>query len=126
MVSAGLFRTAETQTFDAGARIFNEGESGDVMYFVKSGQVQIQIGPYDEVVEEGSIFGEMSLIDNGLRSASAVAKTDCTLVPIDRRRFQFLVQETPYFALEVMKVMADRLRHTNARVVELKLAGDGR
>ena len=50
------------------------------------------------------------MIDREPRSATAVAETDCELVPIDKRRFWFLVQETPYFAEIVMRVMVDRLR----------------
>ena len=52
----------------------------------------------------------MELIDREPRSASAVAATGCELVSIEKRRFWFLVQETPYFAETVMRVMAERLR----------------
>ena len=58
----------------------------------------------------GGVFGEMALIESGVRSAKAVARTDCALVPIDERRFSFLFQQTPQFALQVMKIMAERLR----------------
>jgi CRP-like cAMP-binding protein len=58
----------------------------------------------------------MALIDNSPRSATAIAKTDCKVVPLDQRRFQFLVQETPFFALQVMTIMATRLRHANSRM----------
>ena len=67
-----------------------------------------------EEVGPGTIFGEMALIDLGPRSASAVAVTDCELVSIEKRRFWFLVQETPYFAETVMRVMAERLRRRAA------------
>ena len=63
-----------------------------------------------ERAERGAILGEMALIDNSPRSASAIAKTACRLVPVTRRRFIFMVQQTPNFSLHVMKVMADRLR----------------
>jgi CRP-like cAMP-binding protein len=56
----------------------------------------------------------MALIDLGPRSASAVAVTDCELVSIEKRRFWYLVQETPYFAETVMRVMAERLRRRPA------------
>jgi CRP/FNR family cyclic AMP-dependent transcriptional regulator len=46
------------------------------------------------------------------------AATDCQFVPIDAKRFQFLVQQTPHFALQVMKIMADRLREMNRLVLE--------
>jgi CRP-like cAMP-binding protein len=57
----------------------------------------------------------MAVIDREPRSASAVARSACGLVAIDKRRFWFLVQETPYFAEIVMRVMADRLRRETAR-----------
>jgi CRP-like cAMP-binding protein len=56
----------------------------------------------------------MALIDNSSRTASVVAKTPCRLAQVDRRRFHFLVQQTPHFATHVMKTLADRLRHMNA------------
>jgi len=70
-----------------------------------------------ETVEEGGLLGEMSLVDDRERSASAVALVDCELVPIDEKRFLFLVQETPFFALEVMRTMARRLRAMNERAL---------
>ncbi|MCI0525856.1 MAG: cyclic nucleotide-binding domain-containing protein [Nitrospira sp.] len=69
-----------------------------------------------ETVKPGGILGEMALIDAKPRSATAVAKTDCKLVPIDEKRFVFLVQETPYFAIQVMQVMVERLRRINQLV----------
>ena len=59
------------------------------------------------------IFGEMALIDNQPRSATAVAVTDVELVPVSEKQFLFLVGQTPYFALKVMRVLAQRLRATN-------------
>jgi CRP-like cAMP-binding protein len=67
-----------------------------------------------ETVGPGALIGEMALIDESLRTASALAKTPCRLAEIDRRRFHFLVQQTPHFATHVMKTLADRLRHMNA------------
>jgi CRP-like cAMP-binding protein len=60
-----------------------------------------------------SIFGEMALIDSEPRSATAVAITDVELVPISEKQFLFLVGQTPYFALKVMRTLAQRLRVTN-------------
>ena len=107
-----LFRHAEDGvSFSPGVAIFSEGDPGDVMYAVQKGQVDIvHAGVTLETVGEGGIFGEMSLVDGSPRSAAAVARTDCKVVPIDRRRFEFLVQQAPYFAVTVMGIMADRLR----------------
>lgn len=115
-----LFRNDDnTQTFAAGTQIFAEGEPGRNMYVVKEGKVDIvSRGQVLETVGPGGMFGEMALIDKAHRSAGAVAKTDCTVVLIDERRFLYLVQESPYFALSVMGVMADRLR----RVTPLQAA----
>jgi CRP-like cAMP-binding protein len=58
----------------------------------------------------------MALIDNEPRSATVIAKTHCRLVEVDQGQFQYMVSEGPFFALRVMKVMADRLRKTNAKI----------
>ncbi len=112
-----LFKNKESKSFAAGQSVFKAGDPGDSMYIVNEGEVEILDGATSlEVVGPGSIFGELALIDDEPRSATAVAKTDCKLVAVDRRRFEFMVTETPFFALAVMKVVADRLRRTNARV----------
>jgi CRP/FNR family cyclic AMP-dependent transcriptional regulator len=118
MISLSLFHNAETKEFAAGETIFSTGEEGKTMYVVAEGEVEIWVGPVlAETVKQGGIFGEMALIDRHTRSADAVAHTDCKLVQVDQRRFQFLVSETPFFALQVMSIMADRLRHANERIV---------
>jgi CRP/FNR family cyclic AMP-dependent transcriptional regulator len=117
MVTLSLFRHADTESFPAGQVIFREGDAGSTMYVIVEGEVDIQSGSHLlETAGPGSLLGEMALIDRSPRSASAVAKTDCKLAPVDQRRFEFLVQQTPYFALEVMEIMADRLRKTTARI----------
>ncbi len=101
-------------SFFAGDTIFAEGDAGSLMYAVAAGEVEIRSGKKVlEVVDKGGVFGEMSLIDGSPRSATAIAKTDCQLVPIDERRFTFMAQQTPFFALEVMRLMAARLRKAN-------------
>jgi len=96
-----------------GSVIFREGEAADQLFVIKSGEVRIQIG--NRTITElsaGDIFGEMALIDNEPRSATAVAMTDVELVPVSEKQFLFLVSQTPYFALKVMRVLARRLRAT--------------
>ena len=68
-----------------------------------------------ETVETGGILGELAQIDDKPRSARAVAHTDCVLAPVTRQHFLTLVQHTPLFALQVMRVMAERLRRANTR-----------
>ena len=103
----------DAQQVKAGSVIFREGEAADRLFVIKSGEVRIQIG--NRTITElsaGDIFGEMALIDNEPRSATAVAMTDVELVPVSEKQFLFLVSQTPYFALKVMRVLARRLRAT--------------
>jgi len=98
-----------------GNSLFREGENGEKMYVLLEGEMEILLGDFVlETVRQGALIGEMALIDDSPRTASAVAKTPCRLAEIDRRRFHFLVQQTPHFATHVMKTLADRLRHMNA------------
>jgi len=112
---ADLFRhETELLTLKAGQTLFKTGEAGTLMYVLKSGSIDIMVGDkLVETAEAGALIGEMALIDKGPRAATTVARTDCELVAIDMRRFLFLVQQTPNFAIHVMHVMADRLRNTN-------------
>ncbi len=104
----------EARFFKAGDIIFREGDEARELFVIRSGQVRVQIGNRT-VTELGvdSIFGEMALIDSEPRSATVVAITDVELVPVSEKQFLFLVSQTPYFALKVMRVLAQRLRVTN-------------
>lgn len=101
----------EKVSFEPGTAIFEEGDEGDLMYVILEGEVLIISGGH--VVDElskGDLFGEMALIDKSQRSATATAKSSCTLAPVDQANFMFLIQHTPFFSIHVMSVMADRLR----------------
>ena len=100
-----------------GETIFNAYEMGAEMYVILAGEVELSIdGKTFEVLGPGEPFGEMALIDQAPRTATATAKTACKLAIISEKRFLFLVQTMPHFALDIMKVMADRLRKMNRRV----------
>jgi CRP-like cAMP-binding protein len=118
MIAIDLFRNEDRyDDFRQGQTIFREGDRGEKMYVVMEGSVMLSVKKH--VVEElgpGGVLGEMSLIDTAPRSATAVAKTDCRLVPIDQKRFTFLVQQTPHFSLQIMRVIADRLRRMDQRL----------
>jgi CRP/FNR family transcriptional regulator, cyclic AMP receptor protein len=105
--------TIDAIQFKRGSIIFREGDEARELFVIKSGHVRIQIGNRT-ITELGvdSIFGEMALIDSEPRSASAIALTDVELVPVSEKQFLFLVSQTPYFALKVMRVLAQRLRAT--------------
>jgi CRP/FNR family cyclic AMP-dependent transcriptional regulator len=104
----------DTKLLKAGSVIFREGDEARELFVIKSGEVRIQIGNRTVTdLKADSIFGEMALIDNEPRSATAVATTDVELVAVSEKQFLFLVSQTPYFALKVMRVLAQRLRATN-------------
>jgi len=99
----------------AGNKLFMEGEQGDLMYVLMSGTAEIIVNNKQvELAEPGAIVGEMAMIDDEKRSATVVAVTDCKFLPIERKRFNFLVQQTPNFAIHVMRVIATRLRKTDS------------
>ena len=116
MNPAELFRKeSDTQQLAPGDFLFHEGDKGDKMYVLLEGEMEILLGDLVlETARPGALIGEMALIDESPRTANAVAKAACRLAQIDRRRFHFLVQQTPHFATHVMKTLADRLRHMNA------------
>ncbi len=107
-----LFKNSkDSKAYSTGETIFEAGSDADVLYVIQEGEVDIVAG--DTIVQTlgpGEIFGEMALVDKQPRSAAAKAHSDCKVVPIDENRFKFLVQQTPFFAIHVMKVMSGRIR----------------
>jgi len=107
----------ETRLVRAGGVIFREGEQANELFVIKSGYVRIQVGNKTMAdLAPDTIFGEMALIDNEPRSATATALTDVELVPVSEKQFLFLVSQTPHFALKVMRTLAQRLRTMNKGV----------
>jgi len=104
-------REPDVRSFRAGDPIFKEGDPGDCMFVIVEGEVEIQVnGIVLERLGAGGVFGEMALIDSRPRSAAAIAATDCKLAAIGEKRFLRLIEQTPKFALQIMRVMTERLR----------------
>jgi CRP/FNR family transcriptional regulator, cyclic AMP receptor protein len=111
------FFRQETDTLRLGPGdfLFQEGDSGEKMYVLLEGDIEVFLGDFVlETAGPGMLIGEMALIDDSPRAANAVAKSPCRLAPIDQRRFHFLIQQHPHFATHVMKELAARLRNMNA------------
>jgi len=112
------------ETVPAGARFFAKDDKSnrillqrDKMYLLLEGEVTLASG--DKVigtVSSGEIFGEMAAISHMPRSASAVAKTACTVVGLDDRQLRSALSKQPAFALMLMSFMIGRLRDTIARL----------
>lgn len=110
-------KSDEAVTYAAGQVVFREGDPAEHMYAVVSGAVEVSVhGKAIDTIGAGSVFGEMALIEDRPRSATVIAKEESRLVPITRQRFMFLVQQTPFFALQLMSIMAERLRKMDERV----------
>ncbi len=106
-----------TRAFKQGEVIFHEGDPASVLYVIKSGRVDVTSGNrLLATLTENGIFGEMALIDKEPRSATVTAATDVEIVAVDERQFLFLVSQTPFFALKVMRSLVHRLRVANKGV----------
>lgn len=106
----------DIQHFKTGTTIFLEGEVGRHMYDIIEGEVDlIYAGEVLDTLGPGEIFGETGLIDNAPHSVTAVAHSDCRVAMIDKRRFMFMVDQTPHFALHVMQILTERLRRETRR-----------
>ena len=106
-----LRRNVPIRRFDAGETVFLEHDIGREMFVVVSGRVDVlTYGKVLELVGPGGLFGEMALIDEGPRSAAALAAEPSEVVVIDEKMFAALVREEPGFAIAVMRVLTKRLR----------------
>ncbi len=120
-MTGGPFNFSFLETFGvplkrmrAGETLFEKGEAGADMYLVLEGKIDVRVG--DRVVESvgmHGIVGEMALLDNAPRSATAVAASAGEVAVIDRSVFLDLVRENPAFSLYVMQRMAMRIRKMN-------------
>ena len=119
----GLFENeSEVETLAPGEVLFEKGAPGNTMYVLKSGELQIVDGSYAyETVSAGGIVGELALIDTGPRSATVRAIKQSEVIPITKSRFMFMVQQTPFFALRVMRITSARLRAMNEHARELRV-----
>lgn len=115
MNPADLFSREENPVrLAAGETLFKAGELGDCLFVLLEGALSVNVG--NQVVENstrGAILGEMALIDQSPRAATVVAREACTLARLDERRFRYLISQNPFFAMHVMKLLADRLRQMN-------------
>jgi|SRR5580692_2391820 CRP/FNR family cyclic AMP-dependent transcriptional regulator len=120
MNPADLFAHETNSTsLAAGEFLFKAGDTPDGMFVLLEGSMAVMVG--ETVLENstrGAILGELALIDQSPRGATVVAREPSRLVKIDQRRFQYLIQQNPFFATHVMKVLADRIRNMNQRHVK--------
>jgi len=103
--------------YQAGSAILAKGQTGLRMYAVLEGRVAVSIdGRVVEKLGPGGVFGEAALVSQSARLASALAETDCELLPIGRSAFLALVKLSPQFADTMLTSLAERLRFLTARL----------
>ena len=101
--------------FNEGAKIMVEGRPGTSMYIVLEGRVAVAIGKrIVEKLSTGGVFGEMALVDQSPRTATAVARTDCALLSINREALIALVKSDPAIGMAMMRAVAARVRYMNS------------
>ena len=124
-VALDFFKAAgKPEKVPAGKAFFTENEKARPLLFMRDKMYLLLDGEVDLVarrktigtVKKGQIFGEMASITHAPRSASAVAETDCQLLPIHRTAFLMLVKTNPDFAESLLASLAERLRLLTAKL----------
>lgn len=103
-----------SRSYEKGQMIFSESQSGADMFIIQSGEVAIsKVVNGNEVtlavLKKGDMFGEMALLENKPRSASAIAFSDCTLMVVNRSNFNQMVSSQPQMISKLTTTLADRL-----------------
>ena len=114
-----LFKYYEKiEDFVSGDIIFQEGQPGDAMYLVLKGLINIQVkGKSVAKIGPGDFFGEMSLIDDQFRSATATAMRESQLVAVGEEQFLRMVKKNPEFAIYILQILVKRLRNMDEKIL---------
>lgn len=119
-ILADLAPLMQEEDFEQGTLLFKEGEIGDCMFIIQSGEIRIHKGQSTlAILREKEVFGELSLLDAETRSASATCQTDCTLFRIDQEPFYELIESRPEVARGFIKMLCKRLRAQNEKSVNI-------
>jgi CRP/FNR family transcriptional regulator, cyclic AMP receptor protein len=120
-ILADLAPLMQQEDFEKNTLLFKEGEIGDCMFIIQSGEIRIHKGQTTlAVLREKEVFGELSLLDAETRSASATCQTDCVLFRIDQEPFYELIDSRPEVARGFIKMLCKRLRAQNEKSVATK------
>ncbi len=120
-ILADLAPLMQAEEYEQGTLIFREGEIGDCMYIIHQGEVRIHKSNTTlAILKEKEVFGELSLLDSEVRSASATTHADCSLFRIDQEPFYELIENRPEVAKGFIKILCQRLRAQNEKSVNIK------
>jgi CRP-like cAMP-binding protein len=112
--------------FPGGTVLFREGDKGEEMFILQSGKVKISkkirgVEKTLATLEKGEFFGEMAILNDKPRSASAETVEDSDMLVIDRKTFETLLRSNVEIAIRFIKRLADRLRETNDQMEALMI-----
>jgi len=113
-----------SREFPRGTVLFREGDPGEEMYVVQAGRVDITMraGPVEKLLAslgQGEFFGEMSILNQKPRSATATVGEDARLLVIDPRTFDTMIRANAEIAVRMIKKLADRLQEADAQIENL-------
>ena len=104
-------RASDEITMTAGTLLIDQGQTGREAFVIVDGSVTIKRnGRRVATLGPGDVVGEMSLLDHGPRTATAVCDTDCTLLVIDQRKFLSVIDEVPAISHKLLASLASRIR----------------
>jgi CRP-like cAMP-binding protein len=115
-----------TRTFQPGEMIFSEYEPGDTFYLIQSGRVQLQkiIGDIErtlDILQPSEMFGEMALLENSPRSATAIALDTVKVLEFNSQNFEILLLGNPQIALKLLRMFSKRIYDSKRRFMILTL-----
>ena len=106
--------------------LFNEGDAGEEMFIIQAGRVKISkrirgVEKTLATLEKGEFLGEMAILNDKPRSATAETVDDCDMLVIDRKTFDALIRGNSEIAVRFIKRLADRLREANDQMESLMI-----
>ena len=107
-----------------GEEIVQQGETGDCMFVVQSGKVEVVQAENGSphrlaVLEAGDFFGEMAVFEKEVRSATVRALDEARVMQVDRRTLLRRIQEDPLLAVNLVQTMSKRIRDLNREIARL-------
>ena len=113
------------EVYADGEVLFRQGETGDCMYVIQEGTVEIFMEKGDREItlrqaREGEILGEMAIVDRVVRSASVRAVGETRVLTLDKKNFLRRVHQDPSLALNVVEIMSKRIRELSEEIARMK------
>lgn len=120
--AAHIAAVAVSRQFEAGTRVFQEGDSGDSCYVLRSGRARVTRQHTDgraitlATLHPGDFFGELAMLDGEVRSATVEALDDCELLALPGRDLRGLLRRQPEITVKLVVALTRKLREANERI----------